>query len=175
MTQTWSPWSAWLRNWSPAVLWTILIFLGSGSILSAAQTSRVVLPLLHHFLVNLSLHQLDLVHFALRKTGHLTEYFILTVLVWRGLSGFNPNGQIRWRRTHALMAWIFPVCYAISDEYHQSFVASRHASMRDVLLDATGAALGLAGAYALVQWRRNRLKNAAQRSHVTNIPCRLNC
>jgi VanZ family protein len=35
------------------------------------------------------------------------------------------------------------VLYAISDEYHQSFVANRHPQATDVLIDACGAATAL--------------------------------
>jgi VanZ family protein len=38
---------------------------------------------------------------------------------------------------------VLAVLYAVSDEVHQTFVAGRHGSPRDVLIDAVGAALGL--------------------------------
>jgi len=46
------------------------------------------------------------------------------------------------------------VLYAGTDEFHQRFVPSRQASGWDVLLDSTGAAMGLLGLWALGCWRK---------------------
>jgi VanZ family protein len=45
---------------------------------------------------------------------------------------------------------LITVAYAISDEWHQSFVEGRHGSPVDVLIDTAGA-----GAAALVAARRS--------------------
>jgi VanZ family protein len=68
---------------------------------------------------------------VLRKCAHATEYAILAVLLWRALG-------------RELLAFAIAVFYAVTDEVHQTFVAGRHGSPRDVLIDAFGAALGLA-------------------------------
>jgi len=43
------------------------------------------------------------------------------------------------------LAWAFflTMIYAISDEYHQSFVPGRSGNLADLVIDATGAAAGL--------------------------------
>ena len=42
------------------------------------------------------------------------------------------------------MAWLLTILYALTDEYHQSFVAGRHPSIWDVLVfDNLGALLAL--------------------------------
>lgn len=41
------------------------------------------------------------------------------------------------------LAWLLAFLYAISDEFHQSFVVGRHASWIDVVIDGTGAAIAL--------------------------------
>ena len=53
----------------------------------------------------------------------------------------------------ALATLVIAVAYAGFDEWHQSFVIVRHASPRDVAIDAFGALLaqGLVWAYAM--WR----------------------
>ena len=43
-----------------------------------------------------------------------------------------------------LPAALIAVAYAISDEYHQSFVEGRHGSPVDVLIDSTGVAIAIA-------------------------------
>jgi VanZ family protein len=46
--------------------------------------------------------------------------------------------------------------YAVSDEWHQSFVPTRVGTPWDVLIDAAGAALGLSLAGLWWRWRRSR-------------------
>lgn len=54
----------------------------------------------------------------------------------------------------ALLAWGLSVMYAVSDEWHQTFVPTRVGTPWDVLIDAAGAALGLALAGLWWRWRR---------------------
>ncbi len=79
---------------------------------------------------------------------HGVEYFGLAVLVSRALN----DGLLNPVPTKILaLAFALCVAYAISDELHQMYVPDRFADYRDVLSDATGAALGL---LALLGWRR---------------------
>lgn len=41
------------------------------------------------------------------------------------------------------MAWGLSVLYALSDEYHQTFVPGRNGTFVDLLIDASGALVGL--------------------------------
>lgn len=70
----------------------------------------------------------------LRKAAHLTEYAILTFLFYRAIKGsFNPV-------SFYLVFWpsLLTVLYAVSDEFHQSFVLGRTASGLDLLIDSIG-------------------------------------
>ena len=59
--------------------------------------------------------------FFLRKIAHITEYFILTFLVYRAFRGaFNMNAFSLFMYPAA-----FSLLYAISDELHQYFVLGR--------------------------------------------------
>src|SRR3712207_3000507 len=70
---------------------------------------------------------------VLRKLAHATIYALLFLLWWRAL---RPLGS----DTPALTAaWLVTLAYAVSDEWHQSFVAGRHGSPVDVLIDGVGA------------------------------------
>ena len=72
----------------------------------------------------------------LRKLAHVTEYCALTLLwVWALV-------PISARALH--LAAAIALVYAASDEYHQGFVATRHATPIDLLVDAAGVALALA-------------------------------
>ena len=70
---------------------------------------------------------------VLRKLAHMTEYGALALLWWRALRTRSP-----------LPAALIAVAYAITDEYHQTFVAGRHGAPTDILIDAIGVALAIA-------------------------------
>jgi len=42
-----------------------------------------------------------------------------------------------------ITAWLMAVLFALSDEYHQSFVSGRTSSLVDVMIDGGGAGLAL--------------------------------
>ena len=70
-----------------------------------------------------------------KKGGHMLGYALLSLTYWHGL---------KWDKKVVWWAWIFAVLYAVTDEFHQSFVPGRHPSPYDVILfDATGAAIAL--------------------------------
>lgn len=80
-----------------------------------------------------------------RKIAHMGMFALLCLLWWRALRTVVPP-------EHALaLALGLSILYAVTDEYHQSFVPGRHGSPLDVAIDAVGAA---ATAVAL---RRRRL------------------
>lgn len=96
----------------------------------------------------------ETIDFIIKKTAHLSEYAILAVLVWRAFS------RTLRERQHCHPWVIVGLCaaYAVSDEFHQQFVAGRGPSPRDVLIDVAGASLGLfAASILLAQRRRNPL------------------
>jgi VanZ family protein len=69
------------------------------------------------------------------KGGHVIGYGLLAWSYWR--AGEFSNNR-RW------IAWFLAVLYAVSDEYHQSFVPGRHPSAFDVLFyDNLGAIASL--------------------------------
>lgn len=69
--------------------------------------------------------------------AHFLEFgFFACAVVWGVTSGFL--GDLTLKRT----VWIFVAVaiYAVSDEFHQSFVPGREASVVDVIADTAGAA-----------------------------------
>jgi VanZ family protein len=122
--------------WMPVIAWMLLIFAGSTDALSAEQTSRFLVPFLRWLDPQISIGTIAVIHFALRKLGHLTEYGIFAALLWRGLRGTliaTTNLGI------AALAFVVSAIFAASDEFHQSFVPSRTASPFDVMIDCIGA------------------------------------
>ena len=85
-------------------------------------------------------------NFGLRKFAHIVEYAILTYLWFRSLwtkpSRFVPC--VRW-------SMLLSILYAMSDEWHQTFVPSREGIWTDVVWDAIGVAM-----MSLILWYAKR-------------------
>jgi VanZ family protein len=123
-----------LRGWLPPLMWMGLIFL-----LSAQP---------HPF--EIEEQWLDLL---LKKIGHTLEYGILAWLYLRGLRG-RFHHTTRLRAASAGLA----VIYALSDEYHQTFVPGRYGTLWDVAIDGIGAC----GAMLLDSWLQRRRSSPPQ-------------
>jgi VanZ family protein len=124
----------WLQRWWPALLWALVISAFSTGAFTSDSTSRIIVPILRWFLPHASQQTLFLIHYLIRKTGHVTEYFILSLLVLRGIRAGKRGVHLAW----ALAAIAVVGCYAALDEFHQSFVPGRTAAVADVLLDTAG-------------------------------------
>ena len=140
------------RWWIPSWIWMTGIFIGSTDALSSRRTSRILGPLLRWLFPDIRLETLDAVQWFIRKLGHCTEYGILAVLFWLALRGPLWRRTDPWNRRSAWTSWILAVAYAVSDEWHQSFVATRQGQWMDVLIDAFGAAVAL----LLLSWIAQR-------------------
>jgi VanZ family protein len=109
----------WLA-WIPALIWMGAIF----------YVSSLPNPMpIHERLLNV----------VVKKTGHLVGYAVLAVFYRFALvreRGLTDAEAIPW-------SWGFTLFYAATDEFHQSFVPGRHSSALDVIIDGTGALLGL--------------------------------
>ncbi len=74
----------------------------------------------------------------IRKAAHFSIYAVVGVLIMSFVSTYK---LLLWKK------FFISICvglfYAISDEYHQSFVPGRSAELRDVLIDTTGVIVGI--------------------------------
>jgi hypothetical protein len=130
-----------LKYWLPPFIWLGVIFVGSTDIMSAEQTSRFVVPFLRWLKPDICIETVVFIHFLIRKLGHLTEYAILAMLLWRGVyRGMNLQMKMS---ILFLLAWLAAAIFAVTDEFHQSFVPSRTASPIDMMIDICGAMIGL--------------------------------
>jgi VanZ family protein len=130
-------------HWLPLLLWLSVIFTASTNLGSPEHTSRFIRPFLLWLDPHMSGETFELVHHIIRKTAHVTEYAILAFLIWRVVHSAAAHAA-RSPAWHFRFALLLTVLYAASDETHQIFVPSRQAAVTDVLLDACGAAAGLA-------------------------------
>ena len=142
-----------VKEWLPAVLWAAVIFISSTDLFSDTHTAAVIGPHLHFLFPDISPENLERIHFLIRKLSHFSEYFILTVLLMRALRQENAR---RIERRHLLISFAIATLYAISDEFHQSFVRSRGSSTIDVCIDVFGGISGIFWSH-----RRNRSKKSA--------------
>ena len=83
-------------------------------------------------------HYASQIHHTVRKLAHVTEYFLLAMSVSFPLYVYGVRG-IRL----PLLAGFLCVGFAGLDEYHQSFVAGRGPSVRDVCIDSIGVFIGI--------------------------------
>ncbi|HKS38852.1 MAG TPA: VanZ family protein [Verrucomicrobiae bacterium] len=143
-----------LKYWLPVLVWMALIFWASTDLMSSQRTSRIIGPLLRWFNPDLSEETIRHVQLVVRKTAHLTEYAILALLLWRAIRKPKKEDGRPWSWREAALAIAVAGAYAMTDELHQHFVASRYGSAWDVLLDTLGAAAGMFVLWALGRWRR---------------------
>lgn len=69
----------------------------------------------------------------IRKLAHISEFFILTILVSLYINCYNID-----IKRLLLITFIISFIYACSDEFHQLFVSGRSAAFIDVLIDSIG-------------------------------------
>lgn len=82
-----------------------------------------------------------------KKGGHMLGYGLLAISYWHALS--YRSGK-RW------LAWLLAVLYAVTDEFHQSFVPGRNASVWDVaIFDNLGALISLWIANQFLEQKRS--------------------
>jgi len=92
----------------------------------------------------MSQETIERLHHDFRKCGHLTEYAILGLLVWRALHGTKSAlPPWSWPKVGGTLTIVF--LYAALDEFHQKFVPGRTPLVSDVFIDVAGAAIGLLG------------------------------
>jgi VanZ family protein len=124
----------WLKLWWPALIWAVLIASFSTGAFSSDHTSVIIIPLLRWLLPHASPETISELHHLIRKCPHFVEYFVLSLLVLRGIRAGRKEAHIGW----ALVAIGIVAGYAALDEFHQSFVPGREAAVLDVLLDTAG-------------------------------------
>jgi VanZ family protein len=114
------------------------IFWASTGTFSAQNTSLIIEPLLLFLAPSISPERIDMIHTAIRKSGHIIEYFILGLLLLRAFRMGSKELKMR-RRT--FFSIIVVILYAATDEFHQSLVSGRTASLFDICLDTLGGIL----------------------------------
>ncbi len=143
-----------MRNWWPVAAWLVVIRLESSDYASSTNT----LGLMHRIAVAIfgpiNPQLLFTLNAILRKSGHFIGYAVLSLLVFLALKRTHHDrlkpllqrrwgGFLRdsWQLEWAVIAVLFTLITATSDEIHQTFIASRTGTWHDVALDTAGALL----------------------------------
>lgn len=137
-----------LFSFVPALLLMYMIYTFSGqpgevsSQLSYKASYKIVETVDSTLNANMENWEIDLwvtrIHGLVRKCAHVSEYFLLAIAVSFPLYVYGVHGI--WLM---LLAGLICVGFAYSDEYHQSFVAGRSPSQRDVMIDSIGVFIGI--------------------------------
>jgi len=110
----------------------------STEVFSSQNTFSLVKTAIRFLFPDISSYELGLIHAMIRKAGHVIEYFILGLLLFRA---FRGDSTALWKWRWSLFAVIGVVLWAMSDEWHQAFVPTRTASVVDVGIDTAGGIL----------------------------------
>jgi VanZ family protein len=129
-----------IYRYGPLLLWMVLISFASGHEFSAINTGQIFRQFILWIFPNLSEERVTAIHFLMRKLAHFTEYAVLGVLSARAFaSSANDSVRRHWFQVSLLLI----VCYALLDEFHQSFVPGRTASIYDSAIDVAGGLTAL--------------------------------
>jgi len=146
---------AFLKFWLPLLVWMALIFTGSSDSHSYEHSSRFVEPFLHWLFPHMTQAHVEETHHLIRKFGHLTEYAVLALLLWRALHATKTNlPPWSWPKVGGTLLVVF--IYAMTDEFHQIFVPARTPQVTDVLIDTCGGAIALLALWILHLYRKPR-------------------
>lgn len=141
-------WFAWL----PTLLWLLVLAWFSTDTFSAEHTGGILLKIIHAVYGAIPMERLQEINHLVRKTAHFSGYGLLSAVAffsWRAtFSALRP-----WSLRCFVLALVLTLAAASLDEFHQSFVASRTSSPRDVALDMVGA---LCFQLAIALWIRSR-------------------
>jgi VanZ family protein len=91
------------------------------------------------------------------KAAHFMEYYFFGCLLYRWFSSMD---RCRKRGLVLVMTILIGIGYALSDEWHQSFVPGRDASLWDALFDSLGVGMA-AATYPLI---RRKISSARKQS-----------
>lgn len=133
-----------VKFWLPALFWLVVIFGFS------TQPTPIV-------------SKIDWRDFILKKTIHLIEYGILFVLFYRALKNTTRLAVFQF----AFWALILTILYSTTDEFHQTFIHGRTGTLRDIVIDSSGAGLAWLGIWKYLPKAPEKLKNWAKKLQIS--------
>ena len=133
-------------------MWMGLIFyMSSNNGEKSTGQSDLVINILGSLSVNLSGGGGEFASVIVRKTAHICEYMILSLLLYNVVKDYINI-------TKKIMIYIIigVMLYAMSDELHQVFVPGRAGRIQDVFIDTIGGVIGLVAIKIINKMKRSR-------------------
>lgn len=151
----------WLSAWLPAAVCVGVIYVESTAAFGAEYTSGPLRALYEALFGHMGNAQWEVVHLALRKSGHFLGYGVM------GLAWLRA-----WRMTLIKASFVQDVVLALlstgvvasADEWHQTYLPNRTGTPRDVLLDICGALTLQLAFYLFLRFSRSRQREKGLRS-----------
>ena len=126
-----------LFPWILVILWMALIFyLSHQPATSSSDLSSGITQMIMNIIEKLvpsGSFDFELFHHVIRKNAHFFAYLILGFLVANAVWGYKSMA----------VAILICVLYAMSDEFHQTFIPGRAGQVMDVFIDSAGAIVGV--------------------------------
>lgn len=124
-----------ILKWGFLFFWMIIIFIFSNQPHSGEATRSIIEQIIPTIKTNALI---DIINFIIRKSAHITEYFILTILTISLLKEYTKK-----ERVIITLSILFCFLYASTDEFHQSLVPGRTSTFKDVLIDTSGGLIAM--------------------------------
>ena len=123
-----------------AVFWMGIIFKlsaqpGEQSNLLSTKVTTIIVSLAQQFRSDVNVLSLN---YLIRKCAHFLAYLVLGIIVLFAMRRIGLTGKKG-------ILWTLLICisYAITDELHQGVVPGRTPKLMDVVIDSSGALLGI--------------------------------
>jgi VanZ family protein len=129
-----------IKYWLPVLVMIGAMYYASTDVFSGENTRGIIEKLVLWLRPHTSERGLLKINYLVRKAAHFTEYAMLALLLFRA---FRADSFLRWRFRWALYSFLIVICWALLDEYHQSLTRTRGGSIKDSMLDCSGAFFAL--------------------------------
>ncbi len=133
------------RYYLPVILWAVVIALLSTRGFDTTFTYKLLKAVNDLWALGYTVAQLREANAVVRKMAHVTEYFVLGLLLWRAL---RRGREEAWRWSWAIGTLLLGAAWAGLDELHQLFERGRGRSVIDIGWDSLGLLLALVMIYA---------------------------
>ena len=123
-----------------AVFWMAIIFKlsaqpGEQSNLLSTKVTTLIVSLAQQFRPDVNVMSLN---YFIRKCAHFLAYLVLGIVVLFATRRIGYTGK-----KGIVFTLMLCIGYAITDELHQAFVPGRTPKLMDVLIDSSGASIGI--------------------------------
>lgn len=118
----------------------------------STSQSNFVADLFQKLGINIGENYQGILTFIIRKVAHLSEYFILAILIY---AVFILYMDIKRVKIYSIAAVFI---YASTDEIHQLFVVGRSGTLRDVLIDTLGGIIAILTIKLIEYIKINKIK-----------------